>query len=63
MTMNKIGNIYQMEKVVQRFYPQLKLEKGDQIVYWFTYELIDKQVYTSEKFTHIFNSTSLSLRY
>lgn len=63
MTMNKIGNIYQMEKIVQRFYPQLKLEKGDQIVYWFTYELIDKQVYTSEKFTHIFNSTSLSLRY
>lgn len=54
MYMNKIGNIYSMDKIVKRFFPYLKIVKGDQIVYWFTYELITKQVYTSEKFTHIF---------
>lgn len=54
MYMNKIGNIYSMDKIVKRFFPYLKLVKGDQIVYWFTYELITKEVYTSEQFTHIF---------
>ena len=54
MHMNKIGNIYSMDKIVKRFFPYLKLIKGDQIVYWFTYELITKKVYTSEQFTHIF---------
>lgn len=54
MHMNKIGNIYSMDKIVKRFFPYLKLVKGDQIVYWFTYELITKEVYTSEQFTHIF---------
>lgn len=54
MHMNKIGNIYSMDKIVKRFFPYLNLVKGDQIVYWFTYELITKEVYTSEQFTHIF---------
>lgn len=54
MHMNKIGNIYSIDKIVKRFFPHLKLVKGDQIVYWFTYELITKEIYTSEQFTHIF---------
>jgi hypothetical protein len=58
MYMNKFGNLYQMENIVERFFPQSKILPGDQIVYWFTYELIsNKKVYTSDKFTHIFKSS------
>lgn len=61
MTMNKIGNLYQMENIVKRLYPQSKISIADQIVYWFTYELIsNKKTYTSEKFTHVFKTACIS---
>lgn len=54
MRMNKIGDSYLMEKIVTRFgYP--KLQKGDRIVYWFTYQLIPGQpIYTSDTYSHLF---------
>ncbi len=56
MRMNKIGNIYSMEKIVTRFcYPHL--EEGDRVVFWFVYQTVAGQkTYTSDTWSHIYGS-------
>ena len=53
MHMNKVGSIYQMEKIVTRFCYS-KLQQGDRIVFWFIYQLSTGEKYTSDKYSHLF---------
>lgn len=56
VTMNKLGNVFTADKIAKRISQQLKITAADQIVYWFTYERLNKQKYNSDVFSHIFRS-------
>lgn len=56
VTMNKLGNVFTTDKIVKRASQQHKITTADQIVYWFTYERLNRQKYNSDVFSHIFKS-------
>jgi hypothetical protein len=53
--MNRMGNLYCLDRIIRRKFPYFRIAKGDTMTYSFTYQLSNGQWVTSGTYSYVYN--------